>query len=141
VKNCCFSRLLLVLGIALTSWMCSIPAQAAMDFGAMLSKPPAAFFDLGRDRDRDHEIKNGDQVVTVFWEVEASPLAICSQPRSARRSFAVSHKDACATVRLENSMADPVCTIVTTSITTHQDMGALLQWCMSKGAVLKRYLF
>jgi hypothetical protein len=108
-------------GVTLLALMGLVPFATN---GSMLTE-------LGRSHNKiDHHI-------TVVWEVDASPLLACRREGAARSVQVVYQNGACASVRRAGVAADHVCKIITSPVTTHQEIGAFLQWCLISDAAFK----
>lgn len=78
-----------------------------------------------------------EQLLTVNWELNSTPMAVCHQSRHGAHSLAAARNGLCATLRFDHPSQGAVCTIVTQHQTTHQDIGVLFQWCMERELAIR----
>lgn len=102
-------------------------APCAYSFVQTGPVPPAKLFGIMDFK----ELRNGtEQLLIVQWVLRANPLTACGQHRQV-----TTHNGLCATLSFDHQ--GPVCTIITQHQATHQDLGVLFQWCMSRELALR----
>lgn len=71
------------------------------------------------------------QTFLVQWNLRENPIRACRQKSLKDRSFIFKLNDACANFSYLSSGVSE-CAITTAKQTTHQEIGSLLAWCMTK---------